>query len=86
MTAEKCDRCGPQHEDRRSGSDWVFRSVGVRTHHRHGYVAAATMSCSVGLLVTYPLSATFGFKYRRFTDQRLELHMEFYCSPSVSFR
>src|SRR5580698_7405949 len=36
------------------------------------YVAAATTSFLVGLLVVYALSVTLVFKYRRINDQRLE--------------
>jgi putative flippase GtrA len=36
------------------------------------YLAAATASFSVGLLLGYALSVTLVFKYRRLKDQRLE--------------
>lgn len=36
------------------------------------YVAAATMSFLVGLLVGYALSITLAFKYRRLEDPRIE--------------
>jgi putative flippase GtrA len=36
------------------------------------YVAAATTSFLVGLLVAYVLSVTLVFKYRRLNDQRIE--------------
>jgi putative flippase GtrA len=37
------------------------------------YVAAATSSFLVGLLVGYALSVTLVFKYRRLKDQRVEI-------------
>jgi putative flippase GtrA len=36
------------------------------------YVAAATMSFLIGLLVAYALSITLAFKYRRLEDPRIE--------------
>jgi putative flippase GtrA len=45
----------------------------ILVHHLSwGYVAAATASFLVGLVVAYTLSVTLVFKHRRLNDRRLE--------------